>query len=58
MQVLIIKAKPKFNEVKPPENKIRLKFYNFINHPLFDPVILTLIMINIVLMAIVYEGAT
>jgi len=57
MHELIRKEKPKFNQAKPPNSKYRLKIYNFIKHQAFDPFILSLIMINILTMALEYEEA-
>ncbi len=47
-----------FNIVKPPTNKIRRFIFDLQASPIFETVILICIMINIVLMAIVYEGAS
>ena len=58
MQKLIVDAKPMFNLSKVPDNKYLLLIYRFVTHPKFDPFILLCIMINIVLMALVYEGAS
>lgn len=53
----MIKAeKPKFDLVKPPNNKFRLYVYNFIRYWAFDTVIMVLIILNIMTMAMEFEG--
>lgn len=53
---MIKKEKPKFDLVKPPANKFRLYIYNFIRYWAFDAVIMVLIILNILTMAMEFEG--
>ena len=58
MQKLIYSAKPDIIGEWVPQNGIRLKLYNFINSNVFEITIMVIIMANIILMAISYEGSS
>ena len=58
MQKQIIKAKPSFYTEKAPKNYIQLKFYEIINNKYFEIFIICCIIINIIQMGLIYEGAS
>jgi hypothetical protein len=57
MHSLILSAKPNFNLAKPPKEAWKLKIYKFINHWLFDPFILFLIIVNVITMSLNFYQA-
>ena len=51
-----MKATPNFHNLKPPKDAWRKKMYDIISNPIFEVFILVIILLNIVTMAIIYEG--
>lgn len=58
MQDLIITAKPEFDIANPPSNEIRLFVFKIVVSPIFDGIIISCIILNIVVMGIVTEDMT
>jgi hypothetical protein len=56
MQDLIARATPEFDETAPPTNRARLSVFKLVTHPIFDAVIMTFIIANIITMGMIFEG--
>ena len=56
MQKLIVKARPKIEIYKISNNSVRKSIYNLTIKPWFEPLILTFIILNIISMAMSYDG--
>jgi Ion transport protein len=57
-QKLIVKSDPYFSIFYPPDDKAREIAFRIVNHKLFDPFIMVVILFNIITMAIQSEGDT
>lgn len=56
MQKLILRAKPDFSLFYIPKSKMRLKIFNLIKSKVFEISIMICIVLNIIVMALSYEG--
>jgi hypothetical protein len=56
MQEAIIKAKPEYEKIKKPDHKGRLFFFKLVNSNKFEGFIMICIVLNILTMAITYDG--
>jgi hypothetical protein len=58
MQKMIIAARPDYETTNVPENKHRKKFHAFVGHNAFDIFIMSCIVLNMIQMACLFEGAS
>ena len=58
VQQLILKAKPGIEAVRVPKNRIRLFMYNLSKHQQFQNSVMCVIVINMIVMAMPYDGAS
>jgi len=56
MQKLILRAKPDFSLFYIPKSKMRLKVFNLVKSKIFEISIMICIVLNILVMALSYEG--
>ena len=57
LQPMIYNVKINFDQLKKPTNCISTTIYKFVNHSLFEVFIFICIIVNIIIMASVYEGS-
>lgn len=55
MQKLIVEAQPNNQKLLLPKNKIRLVLYRIVNSKIFESLIMLCIILNIVIMAMIYD---
>ena len=57
IQRLILSAEPDYETTNVPKNHIRLKFHKLVTSNIFEGVIMGFILLNMVQMAMLFEGA-
>jgi hypothetical protein len=58
MLKMILNSEPEFEFIRVPKSNWRLKIHGIVTHSAFDIIIMCCIVLNMIQMALYYEGAS